>query len=163
LSFLSSDLLEGRNTPSRGLAIAAEYIASEFRGIGLEPIVDGSYFQTARMALVKPDMTGFSLSLSDGQHDLELEATDVTLSAARAIDLTKAPVFKIDPSDSTSIESLTAEELAGKALLVGPLGRANQSARVLFQKISGAKPAVVIYINERAPRQVRERLTLPGE
>ncbi|MGV3616965.1 MAG: M28 family peptidase [Fimbriimonas sp.] len=46
VSFLASDALEGRGTPSRGLDIAAEYIASQFRRAGLEPAVSGSYFQT---------------------------------------------------------------------------------------------------------------------
>ncbi|MFL6216030.1 MAG: M28 family peptidase [Blastocatellia bacterium] len=47
LSFISSDALEGRNTPSRGLDIAAEYIAAQFRRVGLEPVGDDGYFQTA--------------------------------------------------------------------------------------------------------------------
>ena len=46
LSFLSSDLLEGRGTPSRGLDLAAEYIAAQFRRAGLEPVGDDGYFQT---------------------------------------------------------------------------------------------------------------------
>lgn len=46
LSFLSSDALEGRATPSRGLDIAAEFIASQFRRAGLEPLGDDGYFQT---------------------------------------------------------------------------------------------------------------------
>lgn len=37
LSFLASDALEGRFTPSPGLDVAAEFIASKFRAIGLEP------------------------------------------------------------------------------------------------------------------------------
>jgi Zn-dependent M28 family amino/carboxypeptidase len=41
VSFLSSDLLEGRKTPSRGLDVAAEYIAAHFRGSGLQPILHG--------------------------------------------------------------------------------------------------------------------------
>jgi len=48
LSFLSSDLLEGRATPSRGLDIAAEFIAAQFRRAGLEPLGDDGYFQTAK-------------------------------------------------------------------------------------------------------------------
>ncbi|HEV3168569.1 MAG TPA: hypothetical protein VGZ22_31475, partial [Isosphaeraceae bacterium] len=44
LSFLASDLLEGRGTPSKGLDIAAEYIAAQFRRAGLEPIGDAGYF-----------------------------------------------------------------------------------------------------------------------
>lgn len=45
VSFLASDLLEGRDTPSRGLDIAGEYIASQFRRYGLEPAGDQEYFQ----------------------------------------------------------------------------------------------------------------------
>ena len=47
LTFLASDLLEGRGTPSRGLDIAAEYIAAQFSSVGLEPAGDQGYFQTA--------------------------------------------------------------------------------------------------------------------
>jgi Zn-dependent M28 family amino/carboxypeptidase len=36
VSFLASDFLEGRATPSRGLDVAAEYIASQFRAAGLQ-------------------------------------------------------------------------------------------------------------------------------
>lgn len=49
LSFIASDLLEGRATPSRGLDLAAEYIAAQFRRAGLEPIGDDGYYQTADM------------------------------------------------------------------------------------------------------------------
>ena len=45
VSFLASDALEGRGTPSRGLDIAAEYIAAEFRRAGLEPAGDDGYFR----------------------------------------------------------------------------------------------------------------------
>ena len=48
LSFIASDALEGRRTGSRGLDIAAEYIAAQFRRAGLEPAGEGgTYFQTA--------------------------------------------------------------------------------------------------------------------
>ena len=47
VSFLAADALEGRDTPSMGLNVAAEYIASEFRRAGLEPAGDDGYFQTA--------------------------------------------------------------------------------------------------------------------
>ena len=47
LSFLASDALAGRDTPSPGLETAAEFIASRFRGAGLEGPVNGSYFQCA--------------------------------------------------------------------------------------------------------------------
>ena len=52
VSFLASDALEGRATPSKGLDIAAEYIAAEFRRAGLEPAGDDGYFQTADLKSV---------------------------------------------------------------------------------------------------------------
>jgi hypothetical protein len=46
VEFLSSDTLEGRDTGSRGYTIAADYVASQFRAIGLQPAGDnGGWFQ----------------------------------------------------------------------------------------------------------------------
>jgi len=47
VSFLASDALQGRATPSPGLDMAAEYIAAQFRRAGLEPAGDEGYFQNA--------------------------------------------------------------------------------------------------------------------
>ena len=47
LSFLSSDALAGRSSPSLGLGVAAEFIASRFRGAGLQPGGLSGYFQPA--------------------------------------------------------------------------------------------------------------------
>jgi hypothetical protein len=52
VQFLASDLLEGRDTPSRGLDVAGEFLAAQFQSMGLEPAVENSptekngYFQT---------------------------------------------------------------------------------------------------------------------
>lgn len=44
--YLSSDLLEGRGPGTRGDALATEYLATQFEGLGLQPAGDdGSYFQ----------------------------------------------------------------------------------------------------------------------
>jgi hypothetical protein len=46
VEFLASDNLEGRDTGSRGYSIAADYVASQFRAIGLEPAGEkGGWFQ----------------------------------------------------------------------------------------------------------------------
>lgn len=46
VEFLASDHLEGRDTGSRGHAIAADYVAAQFRAIGLEPGGEkGGWFQ----------------------------------------------------------------------------------------------------------------------
>jgi hypothetical protein len=55
LRFLSSDLLEGRAPATRGGRLAAEYIASQLRAAGVEPAVDGSYFQRVPIDVVGAD------------------------------------------------------------------------------------------------------------
>jgi len=77
LSFLASDLLEGRDTPSRGLDLAAEYIAAQFRRAGLEPVGDDGYFQDAK---VKDQVVRNVAGLLRGS-DAALADTYVILSA----------------------------------------------------------------------------------
>ncbi len=46
VTFLADDLLEGRDTGSRGFDIAANYVASQFTMMGLKPAApDGTFFQ----------------------------------------------------------------------------------------------------------------------
>src|SRR3954471_3668453 len=63
VSFLASDALQGRATPSPGLDIAAEYIAAQFRRAGLEPVGDDGYFQTADYLSVKSSREGLRFTL----------------------------------------------------------------------------------------------------
>ena len=52
--YLSSDELKGRGTGSEGIKLAAEYISSQFKSIGLQPLADKSYFQyfwTSKLSL----------------------------------------------------------------------------------------------------------------
>ncbi|MEO6633415.1 MAG: M28 family peptidase [Mucilaginibacter sp.] len=44
LSIIASDAYEGRETGKPGAEKAAHYIADEFKSLGLQPIVNGSYF-----------------------------------------------------------------------------------------------------------------------
>lgn len=44
-AFLSDDLLEGRGTGTRGYALAARYVASQFSRLGLEPGADGGSYE----------------------------------------------------------------------------------------------------------------------
>ena len=69
LEFLASDLLEGRNTGSQGLEIAASYIAAQFRSNGLEE-VDGSYLQPVGFATFTPPDSS-TLSVGDQSFDFK--------------------------------------------------------------------------------------------
>ncbi len=73
VAFLASDHLEGRDTGSRGHAIAADYVASQFQAIGLEPAGDnGGWFQQVpfrRASHERPP--ALSITLGGRQHALD--------------------------------------------------------------------------------------------
>jgi hypothetical protein len=60
IGFLADDALEGRGTGTRGGLVAAEFIAAQFRRLGLEPAGDsGSYLQAVSLLgrTPKPSLT----------------------------------------------------------------------------------------------------------
>ena len=66
VKFLADDLLEGRGPSTRGGNLAANYIATEFKLLGLAPGAgDGSYFQMVTMVESKTD-AGKGLTISGG-------------------------------------------------------------------------------------------------
>jgi hypothetical protein len=70
MRFLSDDALEGRGTGSRGYAIAAKFMATQFESLGLQPAGDnGSYFQNVPLRSAKPDETKTTLVLSRSGKD----------------------------------------------------------------------------------------------
>src|SRR5262249_55271804 len=81
LSFIASDLLEGRNTPSRGLDIAAEYIAAQFRRAGLEPAGDAGskdYFQTSEWSVGPVKDNVVELAVDEGKQKMRARAGQLT-------------------------------------------------------------------------------------
>jgi hypothetical protein len=127
LSFIASDALEGRRTPSRGLDIAAEYIAAQFRRAGLEPAGDDGYFQTAKWSLSGRDMKSFELRLTNGAGVVAVAAEQATVGFGVggvqlwALEgdpaLSNAGAVKVAFKDGASLDSFTREQLAGKVLL----------------------------------------------
>ncbi len=58
ISFLASDELKGRDTPSPELDIAAAYVAARFRGAGLKGLgPNGSFYQTTEIATLQRPAT----------------------------------------------------------------------------------------------------------
>jgi len=115
VSFLASDPLEGRDTPSRGLDVAAEYIASEFRRAGLEPAGDDGYFQTAPHAALRENLAGFHLALERDGKTLAVPTTAVRVTAETALDLKDVPLVRV-PVDGDS-STLAPGSFDGKAVL----------------------------------------------
>ena len=69
MAFLADDLLEGRGTGTRGYAIAARYVAAQFDAMGLEPGVNGGWFQPVPLQRSEPirDGSGVEIIGADGE------------------------------------------------------------------------------------------------
>ena len=73
LRFLSDDLLEGRDTGSRGHEIASLYIAAEFEKYGLTPAGDNdTYMQEVNFVQSYIDQSSIKLSIRDSKEDVTL-------------------------------------------------------------------------------------------
>jgi hypothetical protein len=124
--FLSSDLLEGRGTGTRGHAVAASWVATQMQALGLEPAApDGRYEQVVplRAWRVDPDASSIVLhgpalaptallrgvdfvTLSNGEHaDVELDGALAFVGYA-----VSAPEFGYD--------DLKGVDLTGKIAVV---------------------------------------------
>ena len=156
LSFLSSDLLEGRDTPSRGLDLAAEYIAAQFRRAGLEAVGDDGYFQTANWKVIEPDAEGFvfDVKIKNGR-TIRVGKEQVSFPRFAATDLTADRVFKIDAHDRNALEQLTPALVKGAAVLtelsgVGSRDRTALAAVNAFMtRMAALKAAVVVNVSRQ--------------
>ena len=140
LSFLASDLLEGRATPSRGLDLAGEYIAAQFRRAGLEPAGDDGYFQTASVNVREPNREGFKMTVTAGGRTISIEAEEAYVLSTAPLQLSDAELVVADGS-----RTLTVDAVNGKVLLI-------TTPRVRLPQ--GARPAVVLTLAGRARRDL---------
>src|SRR6266850_344026 len=147
LSFIASDLLEGRKTPSRGLDIAAEYIAAQFRRAGLEPAGGDGYFATAHMVVSEPNLDGFELKLSRGDSVVSAGAKDVAINTSAALDLKDTAIFKLDLSEQAFVEGFKPGDVTGKVVLAEIKRNALANARIAIPKLREGKPALTITID----------------
>ncbi len=87
IRFLADDLLEGRDTGSRGYELAARYVASQFEAYGLRPAIgDSSYFQEVPLRIYAPDQQRGNLVLyvTDKKIVFVLEKDFITLGNSNA-------------------------------------------------------------------------------
>ncbi len=159
VSFLSSDALGGRATPSVGQDVAAEYIAAQFRRSGLEPIGSDEYFQTSVMPESSPDCASFNCEIRVQGKSLKVPRDRFNLNAVATLDIRQVPVFKISTGTHFAKD---LPSLSGKILLAGTphLPRAEtaeqEAAAEWREYISLARtlsPALIV----RVDREVKDR------
>jgi len=91
LNFLADDLLEGRETGTRGYELAAKYVETQFKAMGLEPAGNnGTYFQSVPLqkSTLVPDSVTFSIAGPEGTrsfqngHDLIIRSSQLETDQA---------------------------------------------------------------------------------
>lgn len=157
LRFLASDLLEGRDTPSRGLDLAAEYIASQMMRAGVAPAVDDagapggkSYFQVARWQVSRPDRDSLAGAIAIGEERLALTHDEISFQTEQAVDLRAVPVLKVDLTAADRLARLTEEQVAGKAVLLD-LPEISRTDRAKFMEGMRARGQIVAQLNRLRP------------
>ena len=71
VNFLASDVVEGRETGTRGYEVAAAYVAAQFEAVGAEPAGDnGTYYQQVRFRtfLLDPAKSSFAIDGKTFEH-----------------------------------------------------------------------------------------------
>ena len=140
LSYLASDELEGRGTPSRGLDLAADYIAAQFQREGLDPAAPGnSYFQVAAFDQVQPNTEGVRLVLQSLVPDsnakqIELPKEEIRVRSLTALDLTNAEVLRLPANGA--IPPVKGVIVAGAAERYGD--------EALLEQLQSRRPALIL-------------------
>jgi hypothetical protein len=120
LTFIAADELEGRDTPSRGLDIAAKFIATVASRAGLEPAGDnGTFFQT--IALTRRILDTQQTSLTIGRRALRFG--DDFLPSASVPGTASGPLVYVGHGyriGSKDIDPYAGVDVEGRIVLVHP-------------------------------------------
>lgn len=143
LSFIASDLLEGRDSPSRGLDVAAEYIAAQFRRSGLEPIGDDGYFQTANMIEMLKQPLGFSLTVRRQGRNIDVPSDQASIYLDHGLQILRARLYKLSAEHPAALASIIPAQVAGRAIITD---RPIAGWADLSEKLSAVKPSLVVRI-----------------
>ncbi|MBS1875574.1 MAG: M28 family peptidase [Acidobacteria bacterium] len=150
LSFLASDLLEGRGTPSRGLDIAAEYIAAQYRRAGLEPMGDDGYFQTARFSTFEPQKEGLKFELEGDGKQAAPPADQVTTATTSAVSLSATPVLRLTAADAEKAAQWKHDDVKDKAIAIHFRSNFDREGFRLYSTVRRLRPALLILTGSAA-------------
>ena len=143
VSFLASDEMEGRATPSPGLDKAAEYLAEQFRKAGLEPIgPGGSFFQEARFGQITPTMDKLAARLVAGEKQIQLETEITSVRALSAVDVEDSPVISLPAKGE--LPYLGGRIVAGPASVFG--------TEAGLKRLQAGHPRLILLVSRRKGR-----------
>ncbi|QPQ55106.1 M20/M25/M40 family metallo-hydrolase [Allosphingosinicella flava] len=119
VAFLSDDLLEGRDTGSRGHEIAARYVATQLAGLGVKPGNQGSWYQQVPFGSYMIE-DGAALSIGDTRYDNFSEVIVNASPREPALSLEAPVVFAGYGLDSPSqgFNDYAGLDVKGKIVLI---------------------------------------------
>lgn len=133
LYYIASDELEGRNTPSKGLDMAAKFIADNLKSWGVKPAGDnGTYFQT--MKLRRDAIDTATAGMEIGGKKFAYGGDFFRMGGTTSGALSKPLVFVGNGwlVKSKNIDAHAGVDVAGKIAVVQLIGMPrNESLRVL--------------------------------
>lgn len=169
MRFLSDDLLEGRETGTRGYLLGANYIRSQFELLGLKPGHKDSYFQQVplRKSALVPEQSSLVLKQNGKETKLVYEQT-YTMRASSAYENTQveapvvfagfgvtAPQFNHDDYAGLDVKGKIVAVMYGAPSTLPPAERAHFSPTDEKMKMAaehGAVGIITIWAGDRAKR-----------
>jgi Peptidase family M28 len=152
IGIIADDSMMGRDTPSRGLELTAQYVADQFRAFGLRPGGDsGSWVQRYPISRRRLDLVQSRVSLSAGGVKSDASFTTSARMVAGQVPsepLTGPATLVTGPLTAASAAPL---QVKGKIVLV-PLSVADSGSAEVEQGIRtlyGGRPRALILLSDR--------------
>ena len=145
VTFLASDEMAGRDTPSRELTIATAYVAARFRAAGLQGGVDGSFYQKHELETVAMPASGVEFQV-DGQ-----AAQHFGVIAADSTDFVySGPVTRIEPGADPNRVEVQGAVLVDASQVVSPRDQFMFRRQLSGLEAKGAK-CILLQVDEDSP------------
>lgn len=162
ISFLASDELGGRDTPSPELTIASAFVASRFLGAGLEGGgEDGSFYQYAEVATQQ-----FSTNVTLLVGEQSVEHFGLLSGSDENLDISGVPTnYESDANVDNKIVVMEAPDVADRraeAEFRRELGKVSRAAQVVLLQVAPDHPFVSQAARKQRPTLVSTRRTPMG-
>jgi hypothetical protein len=152
IGIIADDSMMGRDTPSRGLELTAQYVADQLKGFGLRPGGDsGSWLQRYPIARRRLDLTQSKVTLSAGGVKSDAAFTSSARLVAGQVPLGPVIGPALMVTGPVTAASAVALAVKGRILLV-PLSVADSGSAEVEQGIRtlyGGRPRALILLSDR--------------
>lgn len=145
LNILASDAFEGRETAKPGATMAANYIAGEFKKLGLQAPVNGSYFQD--VPLLSTTAQGKSLTINGTSYAYRKDFNIGQFVTGATSDYTfaaKEIVYLGHKTGGDPATELGITDITGKVVFLVNDGETRQNITKRLAFIQSKKPLLII-------------------